>query len=198
MAPVQPIDLEAIPMATHERFMRLAIEQARRNPAFPVRCGDRAGGRPAGRWPRPPTKLRAIPTLHGEIAAINDYVAPQRPPGLGRDDPLHDGRALPDVHERHHLGRDRRRGLGDLDRDPEGASGFDQIDIASPGGRGRGARSGGAASWAAVLRRGDRPDRSQTRGAQDSLRPLQRRSRPRSGRTGSASPPRPSVASRRW
>ena len=74
MAPAQPIDLHAIPMATHERFMRLAIEQARRNPAFPfgaviVRASDQqvmAAGANEG---------RANPTLHGEIRAIHDYVA---------------------------------------------------------------------------------------------------------------------------
>ena len=74
MASARPVDLEAIPMATHERFMRLAIEQARQNPAFPfgaviVRAGD---GRVLG---AAVNRGRDNPTLHGEVAAIHDYVA---------------------------------------------------------------------------------------------------------------------------
>ena len=74
MARARPIDLDAIPLATHERFMRLAIEQARRNPAFPfgaviVRIGD--GQVLAAAVNRGAEN----PTLHGEVAAINDYVA---------------------------------------------------------------------------------------------------------------------------
>jgi tRNA(adenine34) deaminase len=68
------IDLEAVARKTHERFMRLAIEQARKNPAFPfgaviVRLADRrvmAEG---------VNEAHTGPTLHGEIAAIHDYVA---------------------------------------------------------------------------------------------------------------------------
>jgi len=67
------LDLNATPAATHERFMRLAIAQARRNPAAPfgaviVRAADGAvmaeGVNASGEHP----------TLHGEIAAMNDYV----------------------------------------------------------------------------------------------------------------------------
>ena len=74
MAPARPIDLDAIPMAVHEQRMRLAIEQARQNPAFPfgaviVRAGDgevlAAGA----------NRSHENPTLHGEVAAIHDYVA---------------------------------------------------------------------------------------------------------------------------
>jgi tRNA(adenine34) deaminase len=73
MPPAQPIDLKAVPAATHERYMRLAIEQARRNPAFPfgaviARLWDQrvlAEGFNAG---------HRSPILHGEIAAIHDYV----------------------------------------------------------------------------------------------------------------------------
>jgi tRNA(adenine34) deaminase len=71
--PEAAVDLDAIPLAEHERFMRLAIAQGRRNPAFPfgavmVRAADLAvvaeGMNDSG----------AHPILHGEIAAMNDYV----------------------------------------------------------------------------------------------------------------------------
>jgi tRNA(adenine34) deaminase len=72
MAPAPPIDLPAIPMATHERFMRLAIEQARRNPAFPfgaviVRMRDRQVMAEAV------NEGHRVPTLHGEVAVIHAY-----------------------------------------------------------------------------------------------------------------------------
>jgi len=74
MAPVQqPVDLQVIPPATHERFMRLAIEQARRNPAFPfgaviVRAADlRLMAEGANEGSR-------NPILHGEMRTIQDYV----------------------------------------------------------------------------------------------------------------------------
>jgi tRNA(Arg) A34 adenosine deaminase TadA len=68
------IDLSAIPVSVHEQAMRLAIAEARGNPAFPfgaviLRAADRhvmATG---------VNKGRANPTFHGEIVAINDYVA---------------------------------------------------------------------------------------------------------------------------
>ncbi len=69
-----PIDLSATPLSVHEDAMRLAIAAARGNPAFPfgaviVRKVDRqvmATG----------VNTRAAnPTFHGEIVAINDYVA---------------------------------------------------------------------------------------------------------------------------
>lgn len=67
------LHLSAIPMAHHAAAMRLAINAAGGNPAFPfgaviVRAADRAvmaSGVNTG---------RANPTLHGEIVAINDYV----------------------------------------------------------------------------------------------------------------------------
>jgi tRNA(adenine34) deaminase len=66
--------LSAIPLAVHEEAMRLAIGAAGGNPAYPfgaviVWAADRAvlaTGVNNG---------RANPTLHGEIVAINDYVA---------------------------------------------------------------------------------------------------------------------------
>ena len=68
------IDLDAIPMATHERFMRLAIDEAHKNPAFPfgaviVRQSDEAVVAAAA------NRSFDNPTLHGEVAAIDDYVA---------------------------------------------------------------------------------------------------------------------------
>jgi tRNA(adenine34) deaminase len=75
-----PIDLNAIPMATHERLMRLAIDEARKNPAFPfgaliVRQLDEAVVAAAA------NRSYDNPTLHGEVAAINDYVARNGPQG---------------------------------------------------------------------------------------------------------------------
>jgi tRNA(adenine34) deaminase len=68
------IDLSAIQVSVHEQAMRLAIVEARRNPAFPfgvviLRAADRlvmAAG---------VNKSAGNPTFHGEIVAINDYVA---------------------------------------------------------------------------------------------------------------------------
>ena len=70
-ASVRPIDLSEIPTSAHEQAMRLAIAEARGNPAFPfgaviLRAADRhvmATG---------VNKSAANPTLHGEIVAIND------------------------------------------------------------------------------------------------------------------------------
>src|SRR5689334_18904905 len=71
------IDLSAIPVSVHEQAMRLAIAEARGNPAFPfgaviLRAADRqvmATGVNRG---------AANPTFHGEIVAINDYAMPLR------------------------------------------------------------------------------------------------------------------------
>lgn len=68
------LELSTIPLAVHEDAMRLAIAAARANPFFPfgaviVRAADReimATGVNNG---------TASPILHGEIVAINDYVA---------------------------------------------------------------------------------------------------------------------------
>jgi tRNA(Arg) A34 adenosine deaminase TadA len=68
------IELSAIPVSVHEEAMRLAIAEARGNAAFPfgaviLRAADRqvmATGVNRG---------AANPTFHGEIVAINDYVA---------------------------------------------------------------------------------------------------------------------------
>jgi tRNA(adenine34) deaminase len=73
MLPGRPIDLDAIPLETHERFMRLAIEQARINSAFPfgaviVRISDGEVLAAAA------NRGSENPTLHGEVAAIHDYV----------------------------------------------------------------------------------------------------------------------------
>lgn len=66
--------LSTIPMAAHEEAMRLAIKAAGGNPAFPfgaviVRAADRAV------MATGVNNGRANPTHHGEIVAINDYVA---------------------------------------------------------------------------------------------------------------------------
>jgi tRNA(adenine34) deaminase len=81
-APARPIDLSAMPPSAHEDAMRLAIAAARGNPAYPfgavmVRAADRrvmATG---------VNKGAENPILHGEIAAINDYVARHGNSGWG-------------------------------------------------------------------------------------------------------------------
>jgi tRNA(adenine34) deaminase len=68
------LDLCETPLPVHEKAMRLAIAAARRNPAWPfgaviVRADDRevmASG---------VNNSVANPIYHGEIAAIDDYVA---------------------------------------------------------------------------------------------------------------------------
>jgi hypothetical protein len=68
------LDLDAIPLAAHEAAMRLAIAAAKANPFYPfgaviIGAADRATlaqGVDDG---------KANPIFHGEIAAINDYVA---------------------------------------------------------------------------------------------------------------------------
>ena len=65
--------LPVIPAAQHEKAMRLAIEEGRRNPFYPfgaviVRA---ATGEVTARGVN---NTRANPTLHGEIACMNDYV----------------------------------------------------------------------------------------------------------------------------
>jgi tRNA(adenine34) deaminase len=77
-----PLDLSGIPLAAHERAMRLAIEAARGNPVYPfgaviVGAADRqvlATG---------VNKGADNPTLHGEIVAINDYAARHGNSGWG-------------------------------------------------------------------------------------------------------------------
>ena len=66
--------LSAIPTAAHERAMRQAIAEARRNPVYPfgaviVRA---ASGAVAARGVN---ATRINPILHGEIATMNDFVA---------------------------------------------------------------------------------------------------------------------------
>jgi tRNA(adenine34) deaminase len=78
----QPLDLAMIPLAAHEEAMRLAIAEARANPAFPfgaviLRAADRrvmAAGANKG---------SANPTWHGEIVAVDDYVARHGSRGWG-------------------------------------------------------------------------------------------------------------------
>ncbi|MGH7065595.1 MAG: nucleoside deaminase [Stellaceae bacterium] len=81
-APLHPPAASAIPISVHEAAMRLATAAARANRGFPfgaviVRAADRevlAQGVNQG---------RANPTFHGEIVAINDYVARHGNQGWG-------------------------------------------------------------------------------------------------------------------
>ena len=77
------VNIGAIPLAAHERLMRRAIAQGRRNPAFPfgaviVRAADLAV------VARGVNDSRANPILHGEVAAMNDYVRRHGNRGWGR------------------------------------------------------------------------------------------------------------------
>ena len=71
---MRPIDLSEIPTSAHEQSMRLAIAQARGNPAFPfgaviIGAANRAV------LAQGVNDGKANPILHGEMVAINDYVA---------------------------------------------------------------------------------------------------------------------------
>src|SRR5215469_10694523 len=101
------LDLDTIPLTAHEAAMRLAITAAKANPFYPFgaviigAAGPRSAG--AGREQEqdqsgPPRRNRRDQRL---------CRAP-RQPGLGRQRPIHHWRTLPDVHERHCLGRHRR------------------------------------------------------------------------------------------
>jgi tRNA(adenine34) deaminase len=73
-APATALDLDAIPRAEHEAAMRLAIAAAKANPFWPfgaviIRAADRAV------LAQGVNNGKANPILHGEIVAINDYVA---------------------------------------------------------------------------------------------------------------------------
>lgn len=73
-ASARPLDLGGMPPAVHELAMRLAIAEARGNATFPfgaviVRQGD-ARVMAAG-----VNRGSVNPTFHGEIVAIDDYVA---------------------------------------------------------------------------------------------------------------------------
>jgi tRNA(adenine34) deaminase len=72
--PVNSSDPSGIPLSVHEQAMRLAITEARANPVFPfgtviVRAADRQV------LARGVNNGGANPTFHGEIVAMNDYVA---------------------------------------------------------------------------------------------------------------------------
>src|ERR1700757_2300301 len=139
-ASAQTLDLDAISLAAHEAAMRLAIAAAKANPFYPfgaviIGAADRAT------LAQGVNDGKTNPIFHGEIAAINDYVARHgnqgwadgilyttgeacpmcmsaivwAGPGGGRRHPIHHRRALPDVHERHRLGRPRWGRLRQLD-----------------------------------------------------------------------------------
>ena len=131
MAPVQqPVDLQAIPPATHERFMRLAIEQARRNPAFPfgaviVRAADlRLMAEGANEGSR-------NPILHGEMRTIQDYVERHGNQGWGETILYTTGEPCPMC-----MSAIVWAGIGGVVWATSIATlkevGFDQVDIASP------------------------------------------------------------------
>ena len=68
------LDLDAIPLAAHEAATRLAIAAANANPFYPfgaviIGAADRAV------LAQGVNNRKTNPTLHGEIVAINDYVA---------------------------------------------------------------------------------------------------------------------------
>lgn len=70
--------LPPISMAEHERCMRLAIAEARGNPMYPfgaVIVRPSAGGVQGELMARGVNDSRRNPTLHGEIACMNDYVS---------------------------------------------------------------------------------------------------------------------------
>jgi tRNA(Arg) A34 adenosine deaminase TadA len=73
-APVATLDLDAVSPAAHEAAMRLAIAAARANPFYPfgaviIGASDRAV------LVQGVNNGKTNPILHGEIVAINDYVA---------------------------------------------------------------------------------------------------------------------------
>src|ERR1700746_213796 len=73
-ASAQTLDLDAIPLTAHEAAMRLAIAAAKANPFYPfgaviVGATDRAV------LAQGVNNGKTNPILHGEIVAINDYVA---------------------------------------------------------------------------------------------------------------------------
>src|SRR5215470_11169632 len=68
------LDLDAIPLAAHEAAMRLTITAAKANPFYPfgaviIGAADHAV------LAQGVNNSKTNPTLHGEIVAINDYVA---------------------------------------------------------------------------------------------------------------------------
>src|ERR1700749_5246742 len=76
-APVATFDLDTIPRAAHEAAMRLAIAAAKANPFYPfgaviIGAADRAV------LAQGVNNSKTNPILHGEIVAINDYVARHR------------------------------------------------------------------------------------------------------------------------
>ena len=79
---MQRFSLSAIPLPVHEEAMRLAIVAALANPFFPfgaviLRAADRVVMATGA------NNRRANPTFHGEIVAINDYVARHGNEGWG-------------------------------------------------------------------------------------------------------------------
>jgi tRNA(adenine34) deaminase len=72
-ASAPPLDLDAIPQATHEAAMRLAIAAAKANPFYPFGAViiSAADGTVLAQGVN---SSKTNPILHGEIVAINNYV----------------------------------------------------------------------------------------------------------------------------
>jgi tRNA(adenine34) deaminase len=73
-APVPPLDLSTISPAAHEAAMRLAIAAAKANPFYPFGAVI-IGATDQAVLAQGVNNGKTNPILHGEIAAINDYVA---------------------------------------------------------------------------------------------------------------------------
>jgi tRNA(Arg) A34 adenosine deaminase TadA len=76
------LDLDAIPLAAHEAAMRLAIAVAKANPFYPfgaviIGAADRTV------LAQGVNNSKTNPVLHGEIVAINDYLARHGNQGWG-------------------------------------------------------------------------------------------------------------------
>src|SRR5947208_16172884 len=78
-ASVGPIDLSAIPASAHEQAMRLAIAQARGNPAFPFGAVDvrprhrHAMATRGNKTDDHPTSRRLLVPKNGRIAPHDDH-----------------------------------------------------------------------------------------------------------------------------
>jgi tRNA(adenine34) deaminase len=124
-----PGQVPAISMARHEQFMRLAIDQARKNPVLPfgaVMVRPETGEVMA----RGVNRSGENPTFHGRDRLHERLCPAERQSGMEPARAPHDGRALFDVHERARLG-----GLGGVvfgsSIDGIRRAGIDQINITS-------------------------------------------------------------------
>ena len=100
-------------MGTHERFMRLAIEQSNGNPSNPAGAViiDHTSGEVLGQGVN---RNSQNPMFHGEVVAINGLRVPSREHGLGQHHAIYDGRAVCDVLWYLGLGRYSTCGVGEF------------------------------------------------------------------------------------